>query len=133
MCKKWVGECFGLWIGIRQKRINRPLTFKLTLKRIEGVKNVKRRAVCLGTTGFFKQTTLWNFGILSSLLKFAGGLMGAWSEQRENFCAFDTLSSRKRGIIFARLSHRHWSRCFSAGFRYVYFVVHIRIPMVNSF
>ena len=59
--------------------------------------------------------------------------MGAWSEQRENFCAFDTLSSRKRGIIFARLSHRHWSRCFSAGFRYVYFVVHIRIPMVNSF
>ena len=57
-----------------------------------------------GNHGISKQTTLWNFGIHSSLLKFAGGLVGAWSEQRENFCAFDTLSSCERGIIFARLS-----------------------------
>ena len=43
-CVKKLSEYFELWIGICQKKINRTLTFKLTLKRIEGVKNVKRRA-----------------------------------------------------------------------------------------
>ena len=43
-CQKSYLNILDFGLEFVKEKINRTLTFKLTLKRIEGVKNVKRRA-----------------------------------------------------------------------------------------